>query len=668
MLLAPGHKSDPILCSLEVVNIENAPPYEALSYVWGQDSATQSIWCDGGHVHIKANLESALRSLRLPHQARRLWVDAMCINQDDTDERTRQVQYMRLMYRHAARTIVWLGVRSPGIEEVFNLTQMIAEIKTATAKNQSGHSQPTNKSPERQATSSGFIVEPELVTQLFDANPEVVERMTEFFDKDYFMRMWCVQEVVVSPWCIAKCEELETSFMDILSTIIHINMRRKIAFSGKPIEAWNMIYMLKQPGRSNLPNSSGHEIEGSLGSLLTLLTGTRDFKATDPRDKVFGLLGISDEGLMPVLGLTKVMASDENSLSMRILRRAQKGISKFHQRVNETRPGIDFGRNRALKADYNKGTLEVYRDLARFLMRKSPRILDVLSHVQHTDDPLTDSWPSWVPKWFQPRSASLIGGFGCFLAGLCDGHFPYFAILHDSPLARESMRPNILSIDGYFIDRVSSVSQGINPETFDQPFIEDVWHQLFHGSFYPVSAKTYRNGDLLAMAFCETLGAGCLGPMGYQSSSKLQEIFKGTPKHNLREYFTRESYSNAAAYVMQYLHEDSSLSASKITSLLEAATGGSADLYKTSARCFSYNRKAYLSESGLLGLGPSTMKEGDEVYVLFGGRTPFVLRRMTDHHIFIGETYVHDDNIMWGKLTERVRLRNHLQTMTLEIR
>lgn len=396
MLLAPVHESDPILCSLEIVNIENPPPYEALSYVWGQDSVTQSIWCDGGHVHIKANLESAPRSLRLPHQARRLWVDAMCINQDDTDERTRQVQYMRIMDRHAARTIVWLDVRSPGIEEVLNLTQMIAEIKTATAKNQSAHSQPTNdhRIGKLQLTSSGFIVEPELITQVFDANPEVVERMTEFFDKDYFMRMWCVQEVVVSSWCIAKCEELETNFMDILSTIIHINMRRKVTFSGKPLEAWNMIYMLKQPGRSNLPSSSGHEIEGSLGSLLNLLTGTRDFKATDPRDKVFGLFGICDEGLMPVLGLTKVMASDENSLSMRFLRRAQKGISKFQQRVNETDPGIDFGRNRALKADYNKSTLEVYRDLAKFLMRKSPRVLDVLSHVQHTDDPVTESWPS----------------------------------------------------------------------------------------------------------------------------------------------------------------------------------------------------------------------------------------------------------------------------------
>ena len=62
------------------------------------------------------------------------------------------------------------------------------------------------------------------------------------------------------------------------------------------------------------------------------------------------------------------------------------------------------------------------------------------------------------------------------------------------------------------------------------------------------------------------------------------------------------------------------------------------------------------------------MREGDEICVLFGGRVPFVLRRMQDHYIFIGETYTHDDNIMFGKLTEGVRLRKELPTVTFNIR
>jgi len=50
-----------------------------------------------------------------------------------------------------------------------------------------------------------------------------------------------------------------------------------------------------------------------------------------------------------------------------------------------------------------------------------------------------------------------------------------------------------------------------------------------------------------------------------------------------------------------------------------------------------------------------TMQAGDEVCVLFGGRPPFILRPMPDHHVFIGDAYVRDDAVMWGKATEDVR-------------
>jgi hypothetical protein len=56
-----------------------------------------------------------------------------------------------------------------------------------------------------------------------------------------------------------------------------------------------------------------------------------------------------------------------------------------------------------------------------------------------------------------------------------------------------------------------------------------------------------------------------------------------------------------------------------------------------------------------MGIGPAAMQPGDEVCVLFGGRLPFVLRPMQDHHVFIGDTYLADEHIMWGKATEQVK-------------
>ncbi|KAL8649751.1 MAG: hypothetical protein Q9210_004213 [Variospora velana] len=653
MLVFAGSGSDPLVCSLTVVDIENTLPYEALSYVWGRDLACRPLWCDGGLLQIRPNLDTALRFLRLPSHARRLWVDAICIDQGNVDERTRQVQYMRLVYKYAARTIVWLGLKSPGIDEVFRLAQVIAEIKDADRESNGAVSQPAKV----------HLPELDIITEIFEANTEAVHRLTDFFNRDYFVRIWCVQEVVVSRWCVAKCEDLEIDFMVLLSTIINVNMRRTSMFAGRPLEFWNMIYMLKQPGRSNLPRVSGHAVEGSVGSLENLLIGTRDFLATDARDKIFSLLGISDEGLMPVLALSKVMHADRNSLSARFLHHAQRGLTSVAQRVNNLGPGIDLARNQALKADYNQGVVEVYRAFTRFMMRKSPRMLDILSHVQHLDNPLSDSYPSWVPKWFQPRSASLIGGIGCFLAGLCDGHFPYFALLHDSPLSGKSIRPDILSLDGYQIDRVKSVSQLMNIGVLEELPIEASWDHLV-GTPFSTSFHTYRNGEMLQMAFCKSLAAGCLGAALHQGF----QLSHSHPNSNHRTHFTRQSHSDAAAYVMSRLDPSAFSYPGALASLREAASSGSLSGYVRAVQAFSYNRKVYLTQNGFLGIGPSLMNEGDEICVLFGGRVPFALRRMPDHHVLIGETYIYDEDIMWGKLTEAVRFRNQLPIVTFEIR
>lgn len=88
-----------------------------------------------------------------------------------------------------------------------------------------------------------------------------------------------------------------------------------------------------------------------------------------------------------------------------------------------------------------------------------------------------------MPKWHQPRSASILGGVGAFLAGLCDGHFPYFAILHDSFPCKPSIRPDVLHIDGYYIDRVVALSGVIHLTVLEALPIEEIRSQLFGTSF-----------------------------------------------------------------------------------------------------------------------------------------------------------------------------------------
>ena len=73
----PGSFSDPLRCTLSTLDLRELPPYEALSYTWGENVG-HKIDCDGRSVFIRENLCSALRRLRQQRTARLLWVDAVC--------------------------------------------------------------------------------------------------------------------------------------------------------------------------------------------------------------------------------------------------------------------------------------------------------------------------------------------------------------------------------------------------------------------------------------------------------------------------------------------------------------------------------------------------------------------------------------------------------------
>ena len=110
--LWPGRRSDKLCGALKVVSLEDQRSYEALSYVWGASNLDPkpSIVIDSESViALTDNLFNALRRLRRRFRTRTLWIDAICINQDDLLERSHQVSFMGEIYRAAIRVCVWLG-------------------------------------------------------------------------------------------------------------------------------------------------------------------------------------------------------------------------------------------------------------------------------------------------------------------------------------------------------------------------------------------------------------------------------------------------------------------------------------------------------------------------------------------------------------------------------
>ncbi|PYH92203.1 hypothetical protein BO71DRAFT_286159, partial [Aspergillus ellipticus CBS 707.79] len=102
--------------------------YEALSYVWGSEEKPRSRLIGDKSLDVPENLYTALSYLRDPGFDRLLWVDAVCINQDDDDrEKERHIQSMAKICSQATRVVVWLGETADQSDEVLEMIRVAGE-------------------------------------------------------------------------------------------------------------------------------------------------------------------------------------------------------------------------------------------------------------------------------------------------------------------------------------------------------------------------------------------------------------------------------------------------------------------------------------------------------------------------------------------------------------
>jgi hypothetical protein len=113
MTILPGNYKESLQCTISEFQLQTAPSYEALSYAWGAsgapDESRPTLFLNKQEFIISSTLEQALRRLRRLDSARVMWIDRICINQDNTDEGNTQVAIMPDVYRGAVRVIAWIG-------------------------------------------------------------------------------------------------------------------------------------------------------------------------------------------------------------------------------------------------------------------------------------------------------------------------------------------------------------------------------------------------------------------------------------------------------------------------------------------------------------------------------------------------------------------------------
>ncbi|RTE85006.1 hypothetical protein BHE90_000382 [Fusarium euwallaceae] len=278
--LLPGEGQDPIRCTLETALLADDPSYQALSYAWGDPLDCRSITVDERTTNVTVNLFNALRRLRLPDDERRLWVDALCINQADDVEKSHQVNLMRDIYSRTTQAILWLG----DFAEDFDSSRL-ASTKPRTNE---------NLIPEQTVLAAFTFLEVLAADHHYDIKYEEpgqdligqgVSAILVLTKLSWWHRVWTVQEAVLPPEATLMCGTLELPF-SMLAQVRKNGYRHRHRGCCGSFGHFKDLYAQIR-GLNYIKRSS------KTPTLMPLaLNLFRSRQASDPRDRVNAFLGL----------------------------------------------------------------------------------------------------------------------------------------------------------------------------------------------------------------------------------------------------------------------------------------------------------------------------------------------------------------------------------------
>lgn len=334
-------ESENVKIFLHETNLIDAPAFQTLSYEWGEPTRTHPVACGDGHILVTTNLLAALKRLRLPSLRRYVWIDGLCINQEDVKERTQQVSIMDRIYKAGDKVLIWLGEEGPGIEEALAKLDRIGQLSSsdevvlrsffselyqrareARIAHES-HSEWDYDIKERLASlkeeKNSALQELKAVNKtLFEVeNQPLWEGILGLFSRSYWNRLWIIQEVILSQrgqvicgpyssdwdhFCNAASQIHDLGLIQVPPLTFHrilaISERRGVLWHKEREQYGLLIDALTTDENRFHDVPHIEDFRGSnrieTASLSFLLEQFSDSQATDLRDRVFALLSLVD--------------------------------------------------------------------------------------------------------------------------------------------------------------------------------------------------------------------------------------------------------------------------------------------------------------------------------------------------------------------------------------
>lgn len=538
--LLPGKWTDELSCRMFVVSLDDDPYYEALSYVWGEPDLCRPIWINGSPRSITRSLDRALRRLRQPNRARVMWIDALCINQSNVEERSHQVNMMGTIFSRTAEALLFLADYEEGqllpdsglserSDDALTLNDVLRAVGLLFRLSNDDHL--THSDAE--AHSDSYTMD--------------LQSLEKIIDLPWWSRIWTVQEAVLPPKitvCFGSITVSWSLFSNAnLNMLKHHNtccrfaLRRALGrFHSKVFP----LIVLRDP----------RDMGPTL--LLYCLHDFRYRRASDPRDKVFALLGLGPNNM-----------------------------------------------GTYIDADYSLTTPQLYKNLVTNLIESTNDLLPLLRKYELGR---RSDLPSWAPDWsaevdmWPEYEADHIIAYSSFNASNGTTAIIYSAI------------ESVLSLSGLAVDQVTMLGCCLEkPSRGAVEMAQKQWEELL--DYESIKSRQYVGGGTYEDAFWRLL---------------VYDIATYRDGSSQRLWGRRTVPGDYETFLRQF--------------------------WMSSRLGFSFDRvflgRFFITNKGYIGIGSRDTKIGDWIYVLHGGKVPFILRpvqykRVSRSFQYIGHAYVH---------------------------
>lgn len=567
-----------VRCEIIHESLAEPPEYTAISYAWGDPDEKRDIEIEHDVLdedqetvrkaisfRVTVNLYGALQALRKEDRDVLVWIDGLCIDQENNKERARQVRLMSRIYGSAAAVAIWLGPEANESNNALRILKKIAETER----------------------SSGDVVG---VVASYAGNPEFGS-LVSLFERDYWKRLWVVQEVFIpDPYIIhVYCGQYSntwdtyktaaTALGRCRSTIDrYFPGNRDHGHHGLSEQHYSFAQVLALQGPTSLPDSGIRNL--GKHPLLEIMRLCRDKLTANPLDKVYGILGLLPEDI-----------------------------------------------RRDFPVDYKSSVKALYVRIVDHVVSTTKR-LDILCEAIHFPLHMSNaSLPTWCPDWYHMPATKALRNVDRFTAS------------KDRPARHRfhGERHLKLEIEAVYLGTVveHGVAVGTLTTSVDHLTAFLSWRALLLDK---AKFRDRVDEDDLTNIFCRTL---CLGQMPqYDRSLDWKTICYHVFGALLNRTLPQLILDEELMYYAKLKHVMPSKERRPFLGNFTPHMMG--------------RRFCVLDDRRLMGLGSGFIGANDVVVVPLGCSTPIVLRRggPEGEYRYVGDIYI--DQYMHGKAIEQL--------------